>query len=498
MENSELLRASLEWGVDNATRWMAFPEDCASAAVDAAKRVAKLLKSAEGVTLSHTQCLEAVARACSLPNWHAFQTATKRLIEDLSGEEAKMRTPLKERMNRLDEMLPIFPLLARPAVGMPPNRFQIKGITRFAGALAAEAGISLGLALDIQASRFGSATWEDLNARTPVDQAKDARRPLYIFETSQDSQGASKGRFKCSERCLSLMKWPGRLVPDYADFPRENQLAARERVESVLARRDDFLEGWLSLGFIREMEGESHQSICDAYMQGIRRAEALIPRQFHGRIGWGEEGNGFYLQLLHNLMVQEVISGDLKAALDLCEKQLRINPSDDLSAKVWLPIILLASGSLDAAAMAASLLARDSIYRHTLFEMQLIQSAVEWLRGHVQDSARLALVALFLFPSFRRLLAVVLGAEATFTHSDDSLRAITPDIEQAANMLDALCARLPDFVGFLAKCFVGQDVAEAELFLQSKFMDAWNNKSEDGVQAWKERCFEMARALSLG
>lgn len=180
MKFSDLLKKASEAGVTaHIPVWMGRPDECARDILDSARHTAKILKK-HTKNRTHSECLDIVARACGQKDWHQLHTVTTNIIESsdsrtYSDDEANEEA--EEKRSSLGSLAPCFSMIAAPSVGSPPDSGSEKGIRAFALSLSSALGVGVEESLDIQAKRFGSASWDMLMQRRP----EDCEGPLYRF-----------------------------------------------------------------------------------------------------------------------------------------------------------------------------------------------------------------------------------------------------------------------------------------------------------------------------
>jgi len=180
----------------------------------------------------------------------------------------------------------------------------------------------------------GADSWEVLTKRKP----EESKKPLYTFHYDRH-----RGTFEWSDACVVLVEKMDSMWQNYEDIPQENQELAAELITNKVAKRPDFLEGCLALATIQKIEGRLEKA-RESYREGIKRAEALIPKEYKGPIDWLYTENRFYHRLLYNYMLWCAEYGKIVSAIKLARKQLRLNPGDNLGVHISLPIMLAADG----------------------------------------------------------------------------------------------------------------------------------------------------------
>ena len=493
----DFLRAAMDAGVSITGHldWMARPHEFAQSVLDRAKRLAQLTKKSHpGPRLAERQ--EAVARACGMPNWHALHTATQRIVDEFQNGVSYDVT-VDQRCARLLELKSAFVLLAGPQRGLPPHARLKEVLEKFAGRLAEHAGISVQEALALQAQRFGSESWEALCGRVPEDQDDD----LYTFQIWKED-GELKGRFMWSALCSSMVDRQDAVFQGYEYQPKSSRKKARARVEAMLAKRPDFLEGWLALGTMRDLDEEPVERAIEAYKTGIEKAEALIPTGFEGRIEWHEIYNRFYLRLLHRLMLAYCAeSGNLSTILDLVHKQIRCDPSDTMDMGAWLPTVLLAQRHASEALQALDTV-RDSL-RKSDFEIKdeaptvwAIRALVYFALGRPEDAANYGLKALFAIPAIRALTARCAGKPDLWQESLEVSRLVNFDMQALFDKMRLVAMHYELPITYLFALFLRPGVIRAEAQLQRAYLLAKDSRDYEAYRRWEQECDDVAATHS--
>lgn len=271
--SKELNDIAQQLGLRNAVfHWVMSSAAFADEVLGDAKRVATLLKKSIA-NLGHMQSLECVSRACGFANWHAMRTLAMRVAEVPNRVDGSLIEP-EVGAAYVFMLAGALPMLSRPYSAMAPDNDERHGMLRFARSLAAQAGIPEADALDLQARRFGSTSWDALCSREPQDQSGT----LYTFRTWIEGRGRVHGAFSWTSLCNAMVIHQDELFQQYDERSSAEQKKARARVKSILSKHEDFLEGWLAWGTMLRLDGADPKSVRAAVLEGVERAEMLIPK----------------------------------------------------------------------------------------------------------------------------------------------------------------------------------------------------------------------------
>jgi hypothetical protein len=354
--------------------------------------------------------LEHIAKACGFSNWHAFQTLCSRVAADYAPPQFGSRPNAAPSV--LEPFAPALPLLIRIGQDLPPDREERHGLESLGTRLAAVLALTEAAVMDILAKLHGADHWRQLLDRVPANSAS----PLYVFDIQW-------GCFTWSPACAALVEEMDALWQRYGERPKKEKQRARRFITEIVQKRPDFMEGWLAMGTIEELDGND-DLVGPIFDAAIKSAEALIPSGFDGEISWGEMDNRPYHRLLYNYMCWCIRHAELATAVTLAHRQLKLNPSDNLGVRIHLPLYLAVQGKHSAAKTALKRITTPDFLQdaHTL----VIQSLCHLLAGDQASGKELFLRALFEMPALRPLLL-----DQTIPAPQDRqwYRTVIPDLE---------------------------------------------------------------------
>ncbi|MDC8771745.1 hypothetical protein [Roseateles albus] len=432
----------------------------------------------------HSKSLEVVAQALRFSDWHHLSTHLARAVEpDLA----------KAPHAWLDALSPTLLILVQPEADVTMPEAQLQAFERFGQTLGMLSDTPTQDVLDdVCAALCGGKTWHEVRARSPMR----ARTALYQFlvddgdggEYSEASSTATAGYFEWSPACYELVEeldgqWQG-----YDDFTKPQQKRARKWVEAALIAQPGFLEAGLALASMQyDAEEEGASATLERY---IKQAEALIPTGFKGQILWSQVGNRFYHRMLWLRLEMHVEAGDLKSAVRLARKQLRLNPADNFGIRFALPLLLLELGDYPAAKRALKGLATDAGQTASA-----IRAFTEYAAGNQQGFRTELVDALISLPWLRVFLS---GHRATLPDGDDGFRGMQPDLELFIEFASSAYGAVP---GLMAACksFLAEPVVfavEAELRSYWMAYDRRDCQRQGSFEEWVELCRDAARRLA--
>lgn len=461
------------------------PDILADAMPAVSKRFARVLQD-QDPSLTRSSALELVARSTGFQHWNELHTRSKRLRTDFP------RGSLLEQAELTKQALTPFrgalPLLTSIAVEFPPSEHHRDALELIAESVS-QSGFDRLKVLNALGRFFGAASWDELTSRDPSDDHK----PLYAFSSPYSS--FKDGAFVVSRVCSSLILEQDSMFQNYRDRGPENQARLEKWLEQTLARRPDFLEGYLAKATILKDDDRTWHQAGPVYKEAIARAEALMPKGFRGEVIWGDIENRFYHRLLYGLMTWSAWSGDYRAALSLARKQLRLNKSDNFDIRILLPSLLVAARRFkEAHSEAENRLRTWPLDVGSQLSLSIGRYAVFDLAGAKRDF----LLALFLWPPLRLFLT---GEAATPELWHDT-RSSVPDAEQLDFLLSIADRALPlesAFRQYLAE----PAVIQAETDLRSLWQEdpvAWDSNTSSGnwrVKRWLNEAVARASALSV-
>lgn len=458
------------------------PATLADSLLNTSKRLARLLQQ-HSPALKRTAALEVVAKSTGFQHWHELNTYAKGLIEDFGNRPDPIR--IDEALPRLARMGRALPLILTVFESLPPKPEHQSKLETLADALSHH-GIDRSVALQCLARLQGEPSWRALLERRPIDSA----RPLYAFAPADEPDDFA--RFVCSPACRELVEQQDALYEDYEDRPASDRRQLEVWIRQTLAKRPDFLEGYLALGTVLESRDETYREAGPVYAEAITRAEALIPKGFKGEVIWGYVDNRFYHRLLYAHMCWCSWSGQYPTAVSLARKQLRRNKSDNMGIRFLLPSLLVAAGRLDEAAAFAERRLRKNADRDTrhLLALSIGRVAV----GDLPAANRDLLEALFAWPPLRLIVTEARGTSAQWQDT----RFVSPDAEQCHFAYHIASASLPIkrlFNEWLADpAVIAAETALRKLFGRVRAQSHPQRREE----LWKQWCAAISeKALEL-
>lgn len=469
----DLIRYAQNMGVVHLwPHWSVCPEVLGRQVLDVAKRASRLLGK-ECRSLSHSACLEAIARGAGMPNWHALQTLAQALIDDFNTEIHWPRP--KGGSERAEALMPAFPMLASASQSCAPTKEAANGMRLFAARTATAASVPVETVLDVVAKLNGADSWDYLLARRP----EDSKEPLYEFfvEEGEHSRG---GRFVWSDACQELVEQQDTLFQQYYERDEVEQATCRETVMRVTSQRPDFLEGLLAKTYIIYPGYENRRQCGRVYAEAIERADALMPAKFKGQVSWLFTENRFYHRLLYGYMIWNIMYGSRNRAVTLARKQLRMNPQDNLGVRYFLPLLLAADDQLSSAKRALTRIESDS---RLDAGAPFVRSLVLATQGLWRESIQSLLHALFVYPSLRDVVALDY-LKPWEPIAESNRRQITLDrqtlLEQYV-ILTPHCVDLEDRFAFVVN---HPEVKQAERKLERIFATWRKSRSVEDFDKW--------------
>ncbi len=472
-------------GVGMAAHYTVAPEVLAFRLLDTAKRHARFFEEIFP-EIGHRKMLESIAVACKFPNWHAFQSLLKKVEEDFAPPKYGSRPQIDSEI--LKQFVPALPLLIHIQEGVAPEKDQREALEEFAGRFGKAIG-NTSAVLDVLAKLNGSDTWKELLARSPLNSI----HPLYTFVVDEN-----RGVFEWSPACGALVEAMDHLWQHYSERTEAQQKKARQFITETVTKRPDFLEGYLALATIEELDGNELKA-GPIFDRAIKAANALIPKGFKGEIAWGYMDNRFYLRLLFNYMRWLVRDGQIGKAITLAKRQLRLNPEDNCGVRMDLPLYLAASGQIDAAEKASGRLTKKGAWLDG--HMLLILSLCKILSDDLESGIYYFLRALFELPVLR---PIVEDEEIPDDFRDAEWkwhRGVIPDMESLWFHYQTAIAYGDEFGVDEAYELVllRADVAIAEQEMAELHRKARSNEvgyRTDGLKRWRSVCEQTARALA--
>lgn len=217
MKSTEFMSAAHGVGIESSLSalFLIAPDQLGIRLLDAAKRLARLLKDA-APDLGHRKRLEVVAQGAGFPNWHAFQALCQHFTEHYAPPDHGNRKRAATEV--FTPFITALPLLVSVAPDTTPTPEQITGLENLGRRLAVALGQPLPNVLDILAKLNGADTWRILCERKP----EDSDAPLYVFSADQ-----GQGEFRWSPACAALVEEMDGLWQGYGDLSKTAQAKAR-------------------------------------------------------------------------------------------------------------------------------------------------------------------------------------------------------------------------------------------------------------------------------
>lgn len=490
MKSTEFMSAAHRLGIDSdqSSLFLVAPDQLGICLLDAAKRLARFLKNIVP-DLGHRKRLEVVAQGAGFPNWHAFQTLCQHVVEH-NGRDAHGLINLVD-VSVFEPFIPALPLLITIRTDTAPDPDQVFGLEALGRRLAVALTQPTSSVLDILAKLYGADTWRLLCERKP----EDSTAPLYVFSVYQGS-----GVFRWSPACAALVEEMDDLWQGYDGRSKTDQSKARRHIKAIVKKRPDFLEGCLALAEITDLGG-APQDAGPILDQAIKRADLLIPAKFKGEISWYDMDNRFYHRLLFARMRWCATHGLMQDAIDLAQRQLRLNKDDNLGVRISLPALLAAKGDHNAAKIELRRISHPDVGQdgHIL----LVRSLCHLAAGDFEEGKMLFLRALFEFPAIRPLILErevpdIRGASGTWH------RGVIPDVKMLwfdyCNVYERYPTQTEDvFVRLLlhpAVISAEKELAAAYATGRADLMKPGGNRGLP-MAKWEDRVLEASQSLAI-
>lgn len=461
------------------------PAELAARLNERIKLTAKFLAKTTGA--QHSKSLEAVAQALRFENWHQLSTHLGRAELEAAGLPA----------NWCDALVPALLLLVEtePEVSLPDS--QLRAFLSFGRTLSMLTDAPLQHVLDgVCAGLCAGKSWNEVRDRSPLR----ATTALYGFvvddpldyDADEDGRGGKpSGHFDWSPACYELVETLDGWWQGYGGFTKPQKKKTRKWVEDVLAAQPGFLEAGLALA---TMQNEAHEAEASATLNRfIRQAEALIPAGFKGCIEWVHIDNRFYHRMLWLRMQMHYDAGDLKSAVKLARRQLKLNPSDNLGVRFVHPLLLLQQREFVAAQRATRALEGECM------TAAVIRAFSAFALGNATAFRRDLADALISLPVVRLLL---LNQTGPLPDGDDGYRGIHPELEVFMEFAWPVYNDVPGLrkacCAFLAEPRVLE--VEAELRKYWKGLSSSGAERVGTFKGWEALCIrardELAEPLS--
>lgn len=469
-------------GCSDYFAWEICPDHFASQLMAASKRYARFLKDS-GLVKSHNEALEVVAKAAGQPHWHAFHSLVQGLFDAFNPEVHWPRP--KGGREPIKTLIPAFVLMVKASPDCAPSPQEQAGLTKAADQLARACGRPLEEVLDVIGKMNGADTWDELLCRRP----EQAKGPLYGFRVDEHGNG----RFVISSACSALIDQQDALFQGFHSRPLSQQRDFETHLAGVLDARPDFLEGHLAKAEVLRYKPELSRQQGKVYTEAIKRANDLIPAGFKGEVSWYELHNRFYHRLLYGAMVWHSHEGHTAKAIALARRQLRMNNSDNLGVRLWLPVLLVADGQTAAADKARLKLTLDNDY--TDAGIELVNAICHFANGRHQQAAEALYLSVFLYPPMRHVISVDWKALGESVNDMQSSRAVSPDAETLVHQYVSAAMQLDDLEQTFDRWLARPAVAIAEDSLAREFHSNWGQQ-RGTLARWDAEVKKQAALLS--
>ncbi|HIH2751430.1 TPA: hypothetical protein ACYLN4_007268 [Burkholderia lata] len=381
---------------------------------------AKLLS--KGISITRTSAFDAIAKAAKFENWYQLKAHLTKLPD--GGDAFELECNVTSEW--FDALIPLLAVHAGVAKELPPDNEIRLAIEQFAEHLSAVTGVAREILLDVLMARlYGEKCWIDLVSRNPVTSV----HPLYQFVIV----GQRTGCFDWSAPCVALVTELDKQWQGYDRFAVHEQLRARMWVERMLRRRPDFLEAGLALAQMKADANERDAlSVLETYLS---RAEALIPKGYRGQILWGHTDNRFYHRMLWLQLNLHYRSGNIRRAVRIGRKMLRLNPHDNVGVRDCLPLMCLCAGEYPDALRSLKKIDRDFRYHSSA-----IRAFVYFANGDLGKFRIEMLTGLFTLPILRRFVE---NSAEPLPDGDNGYRGVRPDITTFADFARDVLRAVP-------------------------------------------------------
>lgn len=481
--HEEICNAAREVGCSDYFSWEIWPEHFASLLMAAAKRHARFLKES-GLVKTHSEALETVAKAAGFAHWHAFHTVVQGLF-DAFNPEVHWPRPDEGGREPIKTLIPAFVLMVHTPADCAPSAEEERGLTKAAAQLALACGRPKEEVLDMIGKMNGADTWDKLLTRRP----EDSKEPLYGFTV----RGDGTGKFTISSACAALIEQQDSLFQGFDSRPQSQQLEFEVLLARVLDAQPDFLEGLLAKATVLHYRPEFRQQMGKIYTEAINKANALLPPGFKGEISWLDLSNRFYHRLLYGAMIWHSHEGHTAKALALARRQLRFNKGDNLGVRMWLPVLLVAAGQVEAADNACKKMTLGDGY--TDAGIELVDAICHFANGRLQQSAESLYLAVFMYPPMRHVINVDWEALGEAVNDRQSHRTVSPDAKTMVDQYVSAAMNLDGLEQTFDQWLERPAVALAETALAREFHANWR-RPNGSLDQWDAEVKKFAALLS--
>ncbi len=339
--------------------------------------------------------------------------------------------------------------------------------------------------LDMIGRMNGADTWEKLLARRP----EQATGPLYKFHVGDDGTGS----FAISSACAALVEQQDELFQSFHSRPPSEQQEFEVHLARVLDAQPDFLEGLLAKAEVLQYRPELRRQQGRIYTEAIKKAGALLPKGFKGQISWYHISNRFYHRLLYGAMVWHSLEGHTGKAVALARRQLRLNKSDNLGVRLWLPVLLVADGQASAADKSCKKMTQGDGY--TDAGIELVYAICHFANQRFQEAIESLYLSVFLYPPVRHVISVEWTALGDAVNDRESSRCVIPDAETMVHQYVAATMQFEDLQQSFERWLARPAVAVAEASLAREFHTNWRNPN-GSLDRWDAEVKKQASLLS--
>jgi tetratricopeptide (TPR) repeat protein len=480
--DQDVSNAARAAGCSGYFTWEIAPDHFASLLLTAAKRYARFLKECRLVK-SHSEALETIAKAAGFPHWHAFHAVVQGLFDAFNPD---VHWPRPEGGREpIKSLIPAFVFMVQASPDCAPTPEEKTGLIKAATQLARACSCQVEQMLDMIGKMNGADTWEKLLHRRP----EDAKGPLYGFHV--DEEGG--GRFMISSACSALIEQQDRLFQGFHSRNESQQKEFEDQLALVLEARPDFLEGLLAKAEVLRYKPMLSREQGKAYNEAINRANELLPAGFKGKISWYDLPNRFYHRLLYGAMVWHAHAGHTAKAVSLARRQLRLNESDNLGVRLWLPVLLVADGQAVAADKASKKMTVEEDY--TDAGIELVKAICHFANGRYQQSAEALYMSVFLYPPMRHVVSVDWELLGEAVNDKKSRRTMSPDPDTVVDQYVSATMQLDGLEHAFDRWLGHPEVAAAEAMLAREFQANWRQPNGSLVK-WDVEVKAQAALLS--
>ncbi len=145
----------------------------------------------------------------------------------------------------------------------------------------------------------------------------------------------------------------------YAEELSDPELASQE-LNNIIRQDPQFIDAYNSLGWW-EIDSENYGNAKGLFEKAFRTGNGVIPKDFSGRIIWGFIDNRPFLRSMKGLGLCHLFTNDFGKALQIFNKILGYNPSDNQGIRALAIHCNLALGGFDAVLEICSRYPEDTL-----------------------------------------------------------------------------------------------------------------------------------------